>query len=280
MVRTAFLVAVLVCAARAQAQQPTATAPPDAATRPPGATTPGATPPASATPPAAPGTATVPPITPEQFDQSKSEYAAGAAAYERGDYEAALGHFRAAYANAPSPELWFNIGRCHEHLGRWAAAASAYENYLAGKPTVEDAVQIRERISDLKLRAAATALLTAPPRTAPASAPSPPHGLLVPALVLLGGAVALGAGGVGTYFSEWSDYTAQRNACQGQCAPATLDGLRSRVQTAEVAAGVLWSLAGAALVADVTLWIVDARRRHGGERRVAVAGGLVPAVRF
>ncbi|MCU1282712.1 MAG: Thiol-disulfide isomerase, partial [bacterium] len=103
------------------------------------------------------------PTTPEQFELSRKEYADGAQAYERGDYDVALRHFQAAYDSAPSPELWFNIGRCHERLGRWAEAATAYDRYLAGKPTFDDAVQIREHISDLRLRAHEAARLAQPP---------------------------------------------------------------------------------------------------------------------
>src|SRR6476620_1203620 len=85
------------------------------------------------------------PTTPEQFESARQAYAEGAAAYERGAYEKALEHFQNAYDLAPSPEFCCNIARCHERLGRWAEAAAAYDRYLAGKPTVEDAVQIRER---------------------------------------------------------------------------------------------------------------------------------------
>jgi tetratricopeptide (TPR) repeat protein len=226
-------------------------------------------------------TATPPPVqptTPEQFEESQQQYRAGASAYERGEYDVALKHFQAAYHLAPSPEFWFNIGRCHERLGRWAEAAQAYESYLAGKPTVEDAVQIRERISDLKVRAHEAARL-AQPLPAPVvaqppvvMAPPPRRSLRVPALALAGVTVALGAGGVGAWFSEWSDYQARRAACQSRCSPDSVDGLRTRVQAAEVTAGALWALAGAALVADVVLWILDGRRHE--ERRVALANGL------
>jgi hypothetical protein len=229
-------------------------------------------------PPAAPP----PPIptTPEQFETSRKEYDEGARAYEHGQYDEALRHFEAAQHAAPSPEFWYNIGRCHERLGRWAEAATAYERYLAGKPTVEDAVQIRERISDLRLRAHEAARLTQAPALPPPPAPPPRHPLRVPALILLGVTVALAAGGTGAYFSAWSEYQSRRDACQGSCSPDSLDGLRTRVQTAEVAGGVLWALAGTALVADVVLWIVDAQRPRA-ERRIAVtlrSGGL--EVRF
>ena len=220
--------------------------------------------------------AEAPPTTPEQFEASRQAYAEGASAYERGAYDKALEHFQNAYDLAPSPELWFNIGRCHERLGRWAEAATAYERYLAGKPTVEDAVQIRERISDLKVRAAEAARLKQPIVVAPAPiiAPRERPSFRVPALALLGVTVALAAGGTGAYLSEWSDYQSQKNACQGQCSPAQLDGLRTRVLAAQVSGGVLFALAGAALVADVVLWIADARRGHH-ERRTAMLDGQV-----
>lgn len=249
MVKSAVVVAaLLVCAEAAWAEEPAPTVPP----------------------PSAPV-----PTTPEQFERSRQAYAEGATAYERGAYDKALAHFQNAYDLAPSPELWFNIGRCHERLGRWAEAASSYERYLAGKPTVEDAVQIRERISDLKLRAAEVARLKQPaPAPVVVMPPRERPSLRVPALALLGVTVALAAGGTGAYLSEWSDYQTQKSACNGHCSPAQLDGLRTRVLAAQVSGGVLFALAGAALVADVVLWIADARRGHH-ERRTAMLDGQV-----
>jgi tetratricopeptide (TPR) repeat protein len=221
------------------------------------------------------------PTTPEQFEASRVAYAEGASSYERGDYDAALQQFQRAYDLAPSPEFWFNIARCHERLGRWAEAAGAYERYLAGKPTVEDAVQIRERISDLRLRAHEVARLaqaTAPPAPPPIVSPPRPS-LRVPALALLGVSVALAAGGFGAYFSEWSEYQSTRSACRSQCSSSSLDGLRTRVEAAQVSGGVLFALAGAALVADVILWVADARRGHG-ERRLSAIPRFDGQVRF
>ena len=212
------------------------------------------------------------PTTPEQFESSRQAYAEGAAAYERGAYDKALEHFQNAYDLAPSPEFWFNIARCHERLGRWAEAAAAYDRYLAGKPTVEDAVQIRERISDLKVRAAEAARAKQPPPAPVIVVQHDRPSLRVPALALLGVTVALAAGGTGAYLSEWSDYQSQKSACNGQCSPAQLDGLRSRVLAAQVSGGVLFALAGAALVADVILWIADARHGHHEQRSARLDG--------
>jgi tetratricopeptide (TPR) repeat protein len=233
-------------------------------------------------PPAPPPPA---PTTPEQFEEAQRQYNAGVHAYQIGDYDTALTHFRAAQQAAPSPEFWFNIGRCHERLGRWAEAATAYESYLAGKPTVEDAVQIRERIADLKLRALEAQRLNAPPPApvviAPAP-PPPPRSLRAPALALLGVGIALAAGGTGAYLSEWSEYQARKTSCMSRCSPDAVDGLRTRVQAAEVAGAVLWTLAGAALVADVTLWILDGRRHreHAARARDIAARRFDLAVHF
>lgn len=224
----------------------------------------------------------VPPTTPEEYEQSRRDYAEGARLYQQGEYDLALKRFQAAYRAAPSPEFWFNIARCHERLGRWAEAAAAYESYLAGKPNVDDAVQIRERISDLRVRAAEVARLsTPPPPSLPPPAPSSPPpraSLRVPALALLGVTVALGAGGAGAWLSEWSDYSTAKSACMSSCSPQSVDGLRTRVHQAEVAAGVLWAFAGAALVADVILWAIDARQRR--ERNLPSLRAGVAAVTF
>lgn len=49
----------------------------------------------------------------------------------RGDFAAALPKFNAAYELYPSPNLLLNIGTSLLHTGRYAAAATAYERYLA-----------------------------------------------------------------------------------------------------------------------------------------------------
>ncbi len=216
-----------------------------------------------------------PPTTFDAFNEARQKYDEGARAYERGDYQAALRSFEAAKAAAPSPEFEFNLGRCLERLGRWEAAASAYERFLVGKPTVTDAAEIRERIADLRLRARDAAKPAPPP---PAPPPPHPRSLRLPALALLGATVALAGAATGVYLSEWSEYQTRRDACQSRCAPESLDGLRTRVQVAQATGGVLYGLAGAALIVDLVLWIADTRQRRPERRNVARAGAF--GVRF
>jgi hypothetical protein len=214
------------------------------------------------------------PTTPDEFEVSRRASDEGARAYARGEYDLALKRYEAAYNAAPSAEIWFHIARCHERLGRWSDAANAYEHYLQGKPGSDDAVQIRERISDMRLRAQEAARLTPPPAP-PTPAATAPRSLRVPAIALLGVTVALVAGGTGAYFSEWSEYQATRSACVMRCSPDSVDGLNTRVRTAEIAAGTLYAFAGAALVADVILWVVDARQRRERHGSVAQTRALV-----
>jgi tetratricopeptide (TPR) repeat protein len=197
----------------------------------------------------------------EVTEMARRFYASGEEAYVKGDFPTALRAFEAAWGTLPQPEFQFNIARCHERMGHFAAAASAYQQYLASKPGAADADEVRMRVAELQMRereaeAARVALRPAP------TLPPRQRSLRVPALALLGVAIALGGAGTGAYLSEWSEYQSRKSACLSACDPASLDGLRTRVEVAQVAGGVLWGLAGAALIADVALWIADARARR------------------
>src|SRR5262245_12825211 len=99
---------------------------------------------------------------PADVKASHQYYDLGAQAYEKGDYAAALRAFEAAWAEAPNPELQFNIARCHEHMFQWDSAAEAYETYLKAKPDASDAYEIKARIAELHRRAYETQHPAAP----------------------------------------------------------------------------------------------------------------------
>jgi tetratricopeptide (TPR) repeat protein len=194
------------------------------------------------------------PPTPEQFETARKYYDEGAAAYDRKDYEAALRAFHAAWETLPSPELQYNIARSWERLGKWDFAASAL---LGAKTDVPDAAELRLHVLELRAKAR-----DEEQRAALAALPRQPerHNLRLAAWAVLGGAVALGAAGTGAYLSAWSEYSERRDACAGTCSPASLEGLSSRVGTAQIVGGTFFGLAAALAVIDVTLWILDARR--------------------
>jgi hypothetical protein len=84
----------------------------------------------------------------------------------------------------------------------------------------------------------------------------------VGALATLGATVVLVGAGTGTYLSAWKEYDSRSSACHSRCSPAEIDGLRTRVQTAQVGGAVLFSLAGVAAIVDIALWALDARARR------------------
>jgi tetratricopeptide (TPR) repeat protein len=188
---------------------------------------------------------------------SHQYYDLGVEAYEKGDYAAALRAFEAAWAEAPNPELQFNMARCHERLFQWDAAAESYETYLAAKKNAPDAYEIKARVAELRRRAYETQHPVAPPPAAHSD-----RGYRAGAVATLAITIGLAAGGTGAYLSAWSEYDSKRTACAGRCAPDSLDGLRTRVESAQAAGAVLFTLAGVALITDVALWVVDARARR------------------
>lgn len=79
----------------------------------------------------------------------------GQAAYDRGEYKAALDLFLEAQSLYPSPVFHYNIGRCYEALENYEQAITSYNAYLrATKSSTgadpEDKVNIENTISRLQ----------------------------------------------------------------------------------------------------------------------------------
>jgi hypothetical protein len=81
--------------------------------------------------------------------------------------------------------------------------------------------------------------------------------------VLAGSTVALAVAGSVLYGVTYGDYkSALTDMCPtGQCAPSAVADLRADLRGREIGSGVLWGLAGAALIADVAVWVLEARVR-------------------
>jgi hypothetical protein len=121
------------------------------------------------------------------MDEAKAAFAAGKAAFERGDYETALAQYQRANLLVPAPSLSYNIGTTFEHLGRYRDAALAFERYLeqAGPPQSDDDQKfqdnLRARAAADRKRAEKTATPTAPASAPPATAPAVPPPQVPPA---------------------------------------------------------------------------------------------------
>ncbi len=93
------------------------------------------------------GAATVPawaqgtaPGTPVAAAPKPAElFASGEKKFKAADYAGALTDFEASNAAAAGPEKVRYIGQCHDNLGHFAAAATAYQAFLASPPKGPDA---------------------------------------------------------------------------------------------------------------------------------------------
>jgi hypothetical protein len=71
------------------------------------------------------------PASPQAKAKAQVLLKEGASLYEKGNPAGALERFNEAYAEYPSPKLWFNIGQANRDLGRPADAMDALERFLA-----------------------------------------------------------------------------------------------------------------------------------------------------
>jgi len=82
------------------------------------------------------------------IDDAKKAFAEGKAAFEHGDYEAALAAYQRANMILPAPNLYYNIGATYERLGRYQEAALAFDKYfeMAGAPTSDEDKDFQEKL--------------------------------------------------------------------------------------------------------------------------------------
>src|SRR3954469_19751446 len=82
------------------------------------------------------------------IDDAKKAFGEGKAAFERGDYETALGAYQRANMILPAPNLYYNIGATYERLGRFQEAALAFDKYfeLAGAPTTDEDRDFQDKL--------------------------------------------------------------------------------------------------------------------------------------
>ncbi len=211
---------------------------------------------------------------------AKHQYEAGQALFDQGRYEAAIQEFEAARRIKPLAAFNYNIGVCYERLGRWAEAVEAFQRYVDAQPPPRDAEDVRAKIEILKTKVVVQPKPDVKPEqpivtiTQPIALP-PKHknkwrGL---AIGLGVGAVAVLVTGGALYGVARADYDSLRSSCAPGCAPSQWAG----DPALEKAGLALLAVGGAALAADVVVWIVTERRREARPNALAPtvrAGGL------
>ncbi len=101
-------------------------------------------------------------LTDEQRDAAKTHFENGSRHFADKEYKEAIANFQKAYAIVHSPEILYNIGRCHEMLGQEQEAIYNYEMYLRLYPNADDVTDVKHRIAVLKDVKAAESFSAAP----------------------------------------------------------------------------------------------------------------------
>jgi tetratricopeptide (TPR) repeat protein len=81
--------------------------------------------------------------------KAQAHFVLGMNFFRARDYREALHEFQLAATLAPNADIWFNIGRTHEELGAYAAAARAFERYLRDRVDAPDATSVRAHVLEL-----------------------------------------------------------------------------------------------------------------------------------
>ena len=79
-------------------------------------------------------------------ERFKAYFTQGEQLYSKGEYGAAIWNFRRADRLMATPEVIYDLAKCHEKLGDTAFATYYYRLYLKRSPTASDALDVAERV--------------------------------------------------------------------------------------------------------------------------------------
>jgi hypothetical protein len=86
-------------------------------------------------------------------ERFKAYFTQGERLYQQGEYGAAIWNFRQADAVRVTPEVAFDLAKCHEKLGDLAFSTFWYRQYLKRAPNANDALDVAERVGTVLARA-------------------------------------------------------------------------------------------------------------------------------
>jgi tetratricopeptide (TPR) repeat protein len=188
-------------------------------------------------------------------EAAKRHFGRGRTLYDAGSYDEACNEFTEAKRVLDLPAFDYNLAKCDERRERWRDAIGEYQRFLDRAPGDPSAPEVTHRVSVLRAR-----LGMANEEQAERDRRGERR-LRHAAIGVAVAAVVLGGAGFGAYYAEWGAYQHERSICAGtKCVSSSYAGLSGRVAAAEHAGYALWGVAGAAAVADVVLWVIDARR--------------------
>jgi len=79
-------------------------------------------------------------------ERFKAYFGEGEQLYSKGEYGAAIWNFRRADRQLATPEVVYDLAKCHEKLGDAAFAVYYYRLYLQRSPKATDALDVAERV--------------------------------------------------------------------------------------------------------------------------------------
>lgn len=178
-------------------------------------------------------------------------FSVGIEAFEAGNFRRALEAFERVFALRGSPDLLFNIYRCHRAMGDPERAVNALRRYLVARPEVPERATLEGELAALDAEARA---LAARPRVEAPQPPARPPALTSrgpgagPWIVLGAGAVMAGvgvglmvaAGGSQGDASSAPSETARQERLDGASTQHTAGVALLATGSAAAIAGVLW----------------------------------------
>jgi tetratricopeptide (TPR) repeat protein len=226
----------------------------------------------------------------QDADQAETYYREAMAAYNAGDYRAAIAGFRSSYALSHEPTLLFNIALSYRKLGDCHAELSAYREYLQVETDATNRAKVEARIvelngcgdspardaSSLNIPRGSESVAAAhpPPTAGPDTNGASRHTL---PLATAGVGVAVLISGALLVNSAEDDFDRFKRTCAPRCAPSVWEGAEQR----ESVGNILQLAGGAVIAAGLTWWAL--RHFRGAPTRVAVSpafGGLVASGEF
>jgi len=93
-------------------------------------------------------------VNPDDTDtRARGLFLAGEAAFNRAQFEEALGYFEGAFRLSERPQLLFNIGLAAQRAGRRDRAIEAFRQYLESIPDAANRPDVEARIASLEATA-------------------------------------------------------------------------------------------------------------------------------
>lgn len=219
----------------------------------------------------------------DQAPDTALDLARAHAAFEAGDYAAAITALDAAMRADPHPHLLYDRALCHERLGQFEAATADYQSFLRADPDPFAAVAVEERLRLLaareRLRLSAPALVLASPPAVVKPRGARPW--LWPGLTA-GGAALIWTVHLGLYEHLNGQIAGVRSPCPepSSCGVprSQWDQIHRGVTADDVVMGAGAAMAAAAVISWGLLW--DSKRRAGHVFILPTPGGATAGGTF